>query len=146
MCMHLLWSNYDVSKSGHVMLPKKKKKSGHVWTKNLGRSVGILLQLAPDCQLSRDARVRFVVTLDHSIYDSIKHFLVGSAHMITPKRVSHNSRPRLLPFRLFKKKKFMSKEQSKSIPATAKFDWWPFILTVFFAGLFISWKWLIVLA
>ena len=76
----LLWSNYDVSKSGHVMLPKK---SGHVWARTLGRSVGILLQLAPDCQLSRGAKMRSMVIPNHNNYGSIQHSLTRSALMIT---------------------------------------------------------------
>ena len=48
--------------------------------KYLGRNVRIFLQLAPGYQLSRGARVRSVVTLDHSSHGSIQHSLVRSAH------------------------------------------------------------------
>ena len=56
--------------------------------------MGILLQLAPGWQLSRGARVRFVVIPDHSSYGLIQHYLAGGAFVVTPRGLSQNGHPR----------------------------------------------------
>ena len=48
-----------------------------------------------DYQLSRGARVRFVVISNHSDYGSIQYSLAWGIFMVTPRGVSHNDCPRL---------------------------------------------------
>ena len=62
------------------------------WT-STWEECGYLCWGASDYQLSRGARVRFVVISNHSDYGSIQYSLAWGIFMVTPRGVSHNGCP-----------------------------------------------------